>query len=335
MAEDRAILVIGPRWVGDMVMAQTLFSALKEAAPGTAIDVMAPAWAGPLVARMPQVRALIDEPFPHRKLGFLARLRMGRSLRGRYRTAYVLQGSWKSALVPFFAGIPERVGYRREMRYGLLTRMPDLPDDLRRKTARAFFALAGTGSFRPPHLSVDTDNQARLLSQHGLKARGFVALMPGAEYGPAKRWPESRYAEFARQMTRRGLATVAFGSANDRPVVEAIRAEAPEVIDLTGRTRLEDAVDLIAAARLAVTNDSGLMHVAAAVGTPVVAVYGSTSPLNTPPLGERTACVSLELPCSPCHAKICPLGHLDCLHGLAVDRVLAAADRLMALGEAA
>lgn len=335
MVENSAILVIGPRWVGDMVMAQVLLKALKEAEPETPIDVMAPAWAGPLVARMPEVRSLVDAPFPRRKLGLAARWRAGRALRGRYKAAYVLQGSWKSALVPLFAGIPKRVGYRKEMRYGLLTEMRVLPETLKRKTARAFFGLAGAGTFHPPRLTVDPANQARLLAEHGLAAGRFVALVPGAEYGPAKRWPDAKYAALAREMTRRGLAVIALGSANDASVAKAIRSAAPEVIDLTGRTRLEDAVDLLAAAKFAVTNDSGLMHVAAAVGTPLVAVYGSTSPENTPPLGERVETVCLELACSPCHEKTCPLGHFLCLRDLGVAEVLAAIDRLLRVGQEA
>lgn len=328
MAEDRAVLVIGPRWVGDMVMAQCLFRALKEADPDMAIDVMAPAWATPLVERMPEVRRRLDAPFERGKLGLAARFRAGRALAGRYRAAYVLQGSWKSALVPFFARIPKRIGYLKELRYGLLTDIVPLPKSLKRKTAETYFRLARAGSFAPPRLTVDPVNQARLLDRHGLTAGGFVALMPGAEYGPAKRWPSRQYAAFARAMTGRGLAVAIFGSGNDKPVATEIVAQAPGAIDLCGETRLEDAVDLLAAARFAVTNDSGLMHVAAAVATPLVAVYGSTSAENTPPLGDKVAIVSLKLACSPCHEKFCPLGHLDCLEKLDVARVIAASDRL-------
>jgi heptosyltransferase-2 len=154
--------------------------------------------------------------------------------------------------------------------------------------------------------------------------------MPGAEFGEAKRWPAAKYAEFAERMAAEGVDVAIFGSARDRPVGEAILALAPGVKNLCGETRLEDAIDFLAAARLAVGNDSGLMHVAAAVGTPLVAVYGSTSPDNTPPLSARAATVSLRLPCSPCHQKVCPLGHLACLNELGVDLVSEAAARLRA-----
>jgi heptosyltransferase-2 len=329
MAEGPSILVIGPRWVGDMVMAQCLFSALKELYPDATIDVMAPAWAAPLVGRMPEIRARLDTPFVRSKLEFRLRRQVGKSLRGRYDLAYVMQGSWKSALVPFFAGIKRRIGHLREMRYGLLTDIVPLPESQKRRTAEAFFTLAGGGTFRPPRLRVDIANQSALLAEHRLEKQKFVALMPGAEFGPAKRWPSAGYAGLARGMMARGLKVALFGSPNDKAVAAEIAALAPGVVDLTGQTQLEDAIDLIAAARLAVSNDSGLMHIAAAVGTPIVAVYGSTSPANTPPLSDRRELVWLGLDCSPCHQKICPLGHFNCLNTLEIETVLAAATRLL------
>ncbi len=328
---ERAILVIGPRWVGDMVMAQCLFKALKAADPATPIDVMAPAWATPLLDRMPEVRARLEAPFKPKEFGFGERRRIGRSLRGQYTDAYVLPGSWKSALVPWFAGIRRRVGYLKEMRFGLLNVMPHLPKAIKRKTAETYFRLAEAAGPRPvPALTVDAGNQARLLAAEGLAAGGYVVLMPGAEFGPAKRWPSRCYAEFAWAMMERGDRVVLLGSPKDADVGADIVSMAPGVIDLTGKTRLEDAIDLIAGARLAVCNDSGLMHVAAAVGTPLVAVYGSTSAENTPPLSERSEIVTLGLSCSPCHKKICPLGTLACLEHLGVDEVLAAAARVSA-----
>ncbi|AID31966.2 heptosyltransferase-2 [Mesorhizobium sp. USDA 4775] len=335
MAESPTILVIGPRWVGDMVMAQCLFSALKELHPNAAIDVLAPAWAAPLVKRMPEIRQQIDFPLKPGALEFTHRRRFGRLLRGRYDMAYILPGSWKSALIPFFARIPRRVGHLREMRYGLLTDIVPLPDAVKRRTAQAYFSLAKGGSFRAPHLTVDAGNQAALLDRFGLAPQKFAALMPGAEFGPAKRWPSVSYAGLAREFMDKGLKIALFGSKNDRDVTAEIAALAPGVVDLAGQTRLEDAIDLIAAARLAVSNDSGLMHVAAGVGTPIVAVYGSTSPENTPPLAERRELVWLHLSCSPCHQKVCPLGHLNCLKTLEVGQVAAAAERLLEIPAAA
>lgn len=330
MAEAPSILVIGPSWVGDMIMAQCLFSALKQRWPDAAIDVMAPAWAGPLVGRMPEVRARLDAPFARRKLGLAERWRAGRALAGRYDRAYVMPGSWKSALVPFFARIPVRVGHLREMRYGLLNTIVPLPEETKRRTAYAYFTLAEGGTFAPPRLRVDDANQAALLARFGLTGRPYVTLMPGAEFGPAKRWPAARYAQLASELSTRGLAIVLLGSPNEAGATADIARLVDGATDLAGKTRLEDAIDLIGGADLAVCNDSGLMHVAAAVGTPLVAVYGSTSPANTPPLSPQAETVWLGLDCSPCHQRTCPLGHMNCLEMLDAGKVLAAVDRVLA-----
>lgn len=329
----RQILVIGPRWVGDMVMAQCLFTALKQRDPDCDIDVVAPTWATPLLDRMPEVRTRIDAPFRPKEFGLGVRWRLGRSLSGLYDEAYVLPGSWKSALVPFFARVRYRVGYRKEMRYGLLNCMPDLPKAIKRKTAETYFRLSGVDGPRPvPKLTVDAANRDRLFAEHGLAAGAYVAFMPGAEYGPAKRWPSRHYAALAVERMEKGDRVVLLGSPKDAEVGAEIVGLAPGVIDLTGKTRLEDAIDILSATRFAVCNDSGLMHVAAAVGTPVVAVYGSTSAENTPPLSDRAEIVSLKLACSPCHEKICPLGHLDCLEKLEPPAVAAAAERVSGAG---
>lgn len=331
MAEESATLVIGPSWIGDMVMAQGLFKALKSADPPSPIDVAAPSWAAPLLARMPEVRNAIALPFSHGRLDFARRVAMGRALRGRYGRAYVLPGSLKSAILPAAAGIRTRIGYRGEFRYGLLNDVRQVPAGMKRRTASLYRALAGPGEPEAPSLSVDADNQEALCRKYDFTPRAFVALMPGAEFGEAKRWPAARYAELAERMTGQGLAVAILGSSRDRPVGEAIASLSGSAKNLCGETRLEDAVDLLAAARLAVSNDSGLMHVAAAVGTPLVAVFGSTSPDNTPPLSARAAIVSLRLPCSPCHKKICPLGHLACLNEIGVDVVENAAARVGAV----
>jgi heptosyltransferase-2 len=221
------------------------------------------------------------------------------------------------------------------LRFGLINDVVPLPDALKRKTAQVFFRLAQGGRFRAPRLTIDAGNQARLLAEHDLKAGGFAALMPGAEFGPAKRWPAESYAGLARALIAKGLGVALLGSANDAAVTRDIAAAAPGAVDLAGKTRLEDAIDLVAAVSLAVSNDSGLMHIAAAVGTPVVAIYGSTSPDHTPPLAEHRELVWLHLDCSPCHEKTCPLGHMNCLNTLGVGQVLAAAERLLAIRAAA
>lgn len=332
------ILIVGPSWVGDMVMAQVLFKQLKARQPGCEIDVLAPAWSLPLIARMPEVRAGIAMPLGHGELELKSRWRLGRSLAGRYDQAIVLPNSLKSAFVPVFAGIPTRTGWRGEMRLGWLNDARPLNKQHYPLMIQRFAALAlprGRALPSPlprPALQVDDANRQRLLSELGLNlTRPVLALCPGAEFGPAKRWPDGHYAEVARARIAQGWQVWLLGSAKDQEVAELIRAWLPEEDQahcqvLAGRTQLVDAVDLLAMADAVVSNDSGLMHIACAVDRPLVAVYGSTSPGFTPPLGSRVSVQQLAVECGPCFKRECPLGHLKCLNELRPEQVLAALD---------
>lgn len=328
MPDPKNILVIGPSWVGDIVMAQALYRALKRLYPAANIDAGAPAYAVGLLGRMPELRAGVVLPFGHGEGRLADRWRFARSLKGKYDTAYVLPGSWKSAIVPFAAGIRCRIGYLKEQRWLLLNRIMPLPREFKRKTALNFQALADPQVFaRPaglllPRLTVDPANQAELLGRSGLRSGRYVALMPGAEYGPAKRWPARHYVAVAQEIRARGYRVVLVGAEKDRPVTAEIASLAPGALDLAGTTRLIDVVDLLAGAALAVSNDSGLMHVAAAVEIPVYGIFGSTSPQNTPPLSPLAETVTLSLACSPCNKRECPLGSLDCLETLTPDLLL-------------
>ena len=331
---NEKILIIGPAWVGDMVMAQSLFMTLRRLQPECVIDVLAPAWTAPLMERMPEVRRAVAAPFDHGKFDLGGRLRLGRDLaREKYDRAIVLPNSWKSALVPFFARIPRRTGWRGEMRFGLLNdvRMldkPRFPLMIDRFNALAFDKgkISSASDFPAPHpaprLSVTEASVDAARTKFGITDRAPVlALCPGAEFGPSKRWPEDKFAEVAAQKLAAGWQVWLFGSAKDVPVCEAIRASLPSQAQarctiLAGRTSLAEAVDLLSCADAVVSNDSGLMHVAAALGRPLVAVYGSTSPSFTPPLTERKRIVRLGLDCSPCFKRECPLGHHDCMKKL-------------------
>jgi len=325
------LLVVGPAWVGDMVMAQALFMRLRERHPAAAIDVLAPGWSLPLIARMPEVRAGIELPLGHGEFGLGTRRRIGLALRGRhYAQAIVLPGSWKSALVPFFARIPRRTGFRRELRYGVLNDLRPLDRRLLPTTVQQFLALAeevpprSAPAIPQPRLRADPGRAAALVQQLRLDSqRPAVALMPGAEYGPAKRWPAEKFAELADRLAAAGRQVWVFGSAKERDLGQSIARGRPQIFDLTGATALADVVDLLSLATAAVTNDSGLMHVAAAVGTRLVAIYGSSSPTMTPPLSAAAEIVYRGLSCSPCFERECPLGHLDCLRGIDVGQVLA------------
>ena len=325
------ILIIGPAWVGDMVMAQSLFKVLVTRFPEAKIDVMAPGWSKSLLERMPEVAGALDMPLGHGQLQLGLRRQLGRSLRGQYDQAYVLPNSLKSALVPFFANIPTRVGYVGELRWGLLNDARKLPKKILTKTVQRFVALGLARSAPPPQtwpyprLVIDPDNANAALDQLKLNAeRPILALCPGAEYGPAKRWPEAHFAEVAKQKRTAGWQTWIFGSEKDQPVGQTIQAQVGDgCIDLTGKTSMAQAIDLMSLATAVVSNDSGLMHVAAALDKKIIALYGSSDPHFTPPLHEQADILSLHLDCSPCFKRECPLGHLNCLNNLSPDQVLA------------
>lgn len=330
------ILVVGPAWVGDMVLAQSLFIALKDRLPDCELDVLAPAWSLPLLERMPEVRRAVTQEVGHGRLGLLSRYRLGRELRSqRYDWAIVLPRSFKSAIVPWVARIPKRTGYRGEMRYGVLNDPRPLRESELPQMAQRYVMLglpAGAPMPPPvprPKLTVRPENRRQLLDRLGLTLdRPVVAFMPGAAYGPAKRWPAEYFSELAKAWIGKGCRVWIFGSRDDAEVGERIRAGAGEgVHDLCGATRLEDVIDLLPLATCVLTNDSGLMHVAAAVSSRIFAIYGSSSPRYTPPLSDTATILYENLSCSPCFERVCPLGHTDCLRKIVPERVLESMER--------
>jgi heptosyltransferase-2 len=330
------ILVIAPSWVGDAVMAQPLLRRLKEQRPDAVIDVFAPAWVAPVLERMPEVRRIIANPLAHGELRLPLRWRLGRALRKeRYDQALVLPNSLKSALIPFFAGIPRRTGFVGEARYGLLNDARRLDKKALPLMVERFAALAAPpfekgelGGISPktvfqPRLTSTGAQQQAALDRLALAPRKPVAAFcPGAEYGPAKRWPAPYFAELAQALAAQGYEVWLLGSGKDAQTGEEIeRLSQGTARNLCGKTDLAEAIDLLAAASLVITNDSGLMHVAAALDRPMIAIFGSSSPGFTPPLSGRARILSLNLPCSPCFKRECPLGHFDCMRKLTPERV--------------
>ncbi|MCX7098322.1 MAG: lipopolysaccharide heptosyltransferase II [Methylococcales bacterium] len=326
------ILVVGPSWVGDMVMAQSLFITLNASHPDCQIDVLAPAWSFALLARMPEVANAIAMPLAHGQFGLWDRIRLGKTLRiNGYDQAIVLPNSWKSALIPYFANIPIRTGYIGECRWGLLNDARKLDKKLLTMTVQRFVALGLPNSGqRPPEcpvpsLSITVDQQQAVIEKFGLMStEKILALCPGAEYGPAKRWPARYYAELAKHKLAEGWQVCLFGSEKDQEVAAEINREVPGCVDFTGRTSMAEAVDLLSLANTVVTNDSGLMHVAAALDKNIIALYGSSDPNFTPPLNGKSQVLSLQLDCSPCFKRECPFGHTQCLEGLMPAQVIQA-----------
>ncbi len=326
-------LVVAPSWIGDAVLSHPLLVRLKERDPQGAIEVLAPPWALPVYHRMPQVAATIAMPFGHGSLELGARRRFANALPA-YDRAIVLPNSFKSALIPWHADIPVRTGYRGEMRYGLLNDLRALDEEKLPLIVERYAALAqpaGEELARPlpePRLEVDDAARRATAARHGIDlARPVAVFAPGAEYGPAKRWPPHHFAELAKTLAARGYQVWLMGSQKDSAITAEIQALSGDLCrDFAGRTSLDEAIELMSFAARVVTNDSGLMHIAAALDRPTAAIFGSSSPAFTPPLSAHARIISLKLECSPCFQRECPLGHTNCLVTLEPARVLEALD---------
>ena len=299
--------MVAPNWIGDALMAQPLLARLRERAT---VDVVAPEWVAPVLRRMPEVDDVIAVPFRHGPLQLRERWRIGRALRTRgYEQAFVLPNTWKAALVPFFARIPQRIGYRGEARHLLLNRIHQKAGD---SMPEHYARLAGpVGTLPQTRLRSDAQQIDVVLKKFSLE-KPYAVLCPGAEYGPAKRWPY-----FASLSGKMKIPVVLLGSAKDLEACRGIGG-----LNLAGKTTLDEAIDLVAGADFVVSNDSGLMHVAAALGRPQVALFGSSSPEHTPPQSAASRVLWLHIECSPCFQRECPLGHFRCMKEISVEMVL-------------
>lgn len=332
MTTPYKILIIAPSWVGDMVMSQTLLKMLKlKYGVNCQIDVLVNQWALDVVKRMPEVNQVYINPFKHGEFALFKRIKLGFSLRAeRYNQCFVLPNSLKSALVPFFADIRQRTGFVGEMRYGLLNDTYKLDKLALPLMIERFCALDNFGkkpeSILFPSFSIDQHNQTSALENLGLSlSKPVVCICPAAEYGPAKRWPTSHFAKLASLLQLQNYQVWIMGSANDQEIAEEIMQQSSVTQDLhnlCGRTNLVEVIDLLACAKVVVSNDSGLMHVACAVNVPVIAIYGSSSPGFTPPLSTKSRIQQIDLDCAPCFARTCKFGHYNCLQGISPEVIL-------------
>jgi heptosyltransferase-2 len=308
----------------------------RLAARGEQLTVGALPWVAPVYRAMPQVSAVIELPFAHGGLQFGARRRIASAMEGEFDIAYVCPNSLKSALLPFMASIPKRVGYLGEARIGLLTHRLKNPSKAKRPPMVAFYsALSGATvdlTNDTPQLHLDAKDVEQALGAMGLARGRYYVFAPGAEFGPAKRWPAAHFSELARQLD---MPVVLLGSGKERELCDEIAApvnlaHSGKCLNLAGKTSLAHAFAAIAAAKAVISNDSGLMHVAAAFGVPQVAIFGSSSPLHTPPLSARAQVLWLKsdptyqppLDCAPCFERSCPLGHTRCLTDVTPPKVL-------------
>ena len=341
------ILIIAPNWIGDAVMTQPLLASLKEQYPEANIDVLASTWVAPIYRACSEVHEVIEAKFEHKQLQWGLRKQLAKELAiKKYQACFVLPNSLKSALIPWLANIPFRVGYRGELRFGLINLSLDNPSKVNRPPmVEHYLALsqllnegqsASTGSNLVPKLNVSsTANQSvqtKLLNAKVDPANVYV-MCPGAEYGPTKRWPTSHFAQLAQKLIASNPHSqiILLGSKGDHALAQEIQPQAKQdshIHNWCGDTSLDEAIALIGMGKAVISNDSGLMHIAAALRTPQVAIFGSSDPAHTPPLSDKAKVIWLNLPCSPCHKRECPLGHLKCLNDILPEQVFATLNTL-------
>lgn len=319
----RKILIVGPSWVGDMMMAQVLFQLLRQQNPDCELHVLAPKWSEALLSCMPEINKSIVLPFGHGELQLKKRFQFAKQLRAeKYDQAIVLPNSLKSALIPYWANIPKRTGWLGEYRFGLLNDVRYLDKKQLPKMVERFAALAFSkntvlpANLPTPKLTIQKNNLAK-------PAQPLLILCPGAEFGSAKCWPPKHYAAVANQKLSEGWAVWILGSPRDSKIAEEIQQKTNQRChNLAGKTTLAEAVDLLSLAKVVIANDSGLMHIAAALDCFVIALYGSTSPNFAPPLSANAKILTLNLDCQPCRQRECPLKHHHCMELLSPEWVL-------------
>lgn len=337
------ILIIAPNWIGDAVMSQPLLATLKAIYPQSQIDVLASPWVAPIYRACEEVRQVIEARLEHKQLQWGLRKQLAKQLElNQYKACFVLPNSLKSALIPWLANIPLRIGYRGEMRFGLINLALDNPSKMNRPPmANHYLALANVLEhsqeidaikLADPKLNVllaAKESIKAKLQATSIKERSFYVLCPGAEYGVTKRWPADHFASLAQQLITNepDAHVILLGSNGDHALGESIRTQAKHNLQLhnwCGKTSLDEAIALIGMSKALISNDSGLMHIGAALKVPQVAIFGSSDPHHTPPLSDKAKVLWLNLPCSPCHKRECPLGHLKCLKDILPTTVIGA-----------
>ena len=339
------ILIIAPNWIGDAVMTQPLLASIKALYPDSTIDVLASTWVAPIYRACSQVNEVIDAKFEHKQLQLGLRKQLAKKIAAKqYQACFVLPNSFKSALIPWLANIPLRIGYRGEMRYGLINVSMDNPSKIDRPPmVEHYLALShllndadqNINQAITPHLNVSQSSRQSVESK--LKSANIKLLepnaaiyvmCPGAEYGITKRWPTEHFAALASELISSNPSShiILLGSQGDQALGQEIASEAEhasQIHNWCGSTSLDEAIALIGMSKAVISNDSGLMHVAAALKIPQVAIFGSSDPSHTPPMSDKAKVIWLNLPCSPCHKRECPLGHLKCLKDILPQQVLA------------
>jgi len=342
----QSILIIAPNWIGDAVSTQPLLANLKVLYPNSKIDILASNWVAPVYRACSEVHVVIEAKFEHKKLQWNLRKQLAKVIEAKnYQACFVLPNSFKSALIPWLANIPFRIGYRGELRFGLINLALNNPSKVNRPPmVEHYLALS---QLLKDDESISLDRLAPKLNVSGaakqqveqklqganINSDSIYAICPGAEYGPSKRWPTEYFAVLAQQLIKQNSNNqiILLGSKSDHSLAQEITSQgqqASNVHNWCGNTSLDEAIALIGMSKAVVSNDSGLMHIAAALQIPQVAIFGSSDPAHTPPLSDRAKIIWLNMSCSPCHKRVCPLGHLRCLKDILPEQVLATLNTL-------
>lgn len=314
-----------------MVMAQVLYKAIKAHSNSAQIHVVAPAWSRPLLERMPEITKVHGLNVAHGEFGFKKRYQLGMSLRAEsFAEALILPRSYKAALVPMLAKIPKRVGELGESRYGLINHVLSSNKSKKIPTACNYLRFANINADITrikkqfaPELSVDRENQAKVIEKLAIPQDSpLVACMVGAEYGPSKQWPMEHFISLINMLHEQGINVCLLGSQKDAVMGKKIESSCQQAVEnLCGKTSLLDVIDILASCSVAVSNDSGLMHIAAAVDVPIVSMYGATTPQYTPPLHSNAKAFYMKLECSPCWQRTCQYQHYRCLKDIVPEQV--------------
>lgn len=333
-------LIVAPNWLGDMVMSQSLYRYLKILYPKCIIDVAATKCCCAIATFMPEINKTFELEFKHGKLELnKRRLESAYFKSVGYTNAIVLPNSWKSGLIPFLAKIKKRTGWLGEMRYGLLNDYRKLDKEKYQLMIERFCALAipnGRNLIKElpyPKFITDANKANKVVSKYRLgKSKPVVALCCGAEFGPAKKWPSTYYAKLTLYLLNEGYQVILLGNSADVGTTNIITEKCgyhPNLFNLSGKSSLIEVVYLLKICQRVVSNDSGLMHIACALGVPTLVIYGSTSSNFTPPLSKLSRSVYLRnLKCRPCFKRECPLKHMDCMNKLLPEKIISEFEKL-------
>jgi heptosyltransferase-2 len=333
----KKILVRAPNWIGDAIMCLPALSALKKIYPSARITALAKGRVLPVFNACSAVDGVIEYESGGRHAGITGRIKLSKQIRAlHFDLAVLFQNAFDAAFLSFISGVPQRAGYARDFRKRLLTLPVEVTEEIKKKHEVFYYiniinALEGNGRALPPtapepKLSLKKDVIKRaeaILIEHNLDKKHLIGVAPGASYGPAKQWSPEKFAQTLTRLSNEfGLSVIILGGADDKGACDKVADIIGRgALNLAGKTALDTAMALLSFLKVFITNDSGLMHAASALGAPTVAIFGSTDPALTGPLNKNSCVVLKKTPCAPCFERVCRFRHYMCLNNISADEV--------------